>query len=70
MVLSLPSVVVGIGLLQFRPWARIGAIVLSILHLFGFPFSTVIGIYGLWVLFSNGSEGLFAPAPSLVSRQP
>jgi hypothetical protein len=62
MVLSIPSAVVGIGLLQFRPWARIAGIVLSIFHLVGFPFGTVIGVYGLWVLFSKDTEPLFTPA--------
>jgi hypothetical protein len=60
-ILSLPSAVIGIGLLQFRPWAKVAGIVLSLLHLVGFPFGTIIGVYGLWVLFSKDTEPLFAP---------
>jgi hypothetical protein len=60
MVLAVPSAVIGIGLLQFRPWAKVAGIVLSIFHLVGFPFGTIIGIYGLWVLFSKDTEPLFA----------
>jgi hypothetical protein len=61
LVRSLPGVVVGIGLLQCRPWARIGGIVLSILDLVLFPFGTVLGVYGLWVLFSTDTARLFGP---------
>jgi hypothetical protein len=57
---SLPCVIVGIGLLRHRPWARIAGIVLSIIDLMMIPFGTVVGVYGLWVLFSNDSERLFA----------
>jgi hypothetical protein len=59
---SLPSLIVGVGLLKFRPWARIAGIVLSIVVLVMVPFGTIIGAYGLWVLFSKDTERLFAPA--------
>ena len=59
--LSLPSVVVGIGLLQHRPWARIAGIVLSILGMMMIPFGTILGVYGVWVLFSKETERLFSP---------
>jgi hypothetical protein len=58
-VTSLPGVVVGIGLLKRRPWARIGGIVISVLVLVMIPFGTIVGIYGLWVLFSKDAERLF-----------
>jgi hypothetical protein len=61
LVRSLPGLLVGIGLLKFRQWARIGGIVLSILDLVWIPFGTVVGIYGLWVLFSTDTERLFRP---------
>jgi len=59
--LSLPGVVVGIGLIQRRPWARIAGIVLSILSLMMVPFGTILGVYGVWVLFSKDTERLFTP---------
>src|SRR5207342_759939 len=49
---SLPGVVVGVGLLRRRAWARIAGIVLSIIELMMIPFGTLIGVYGLFVLFS------------------
>jgi hypothetical protein len=60
-VTSLPSVVIGIGLLRRRSWARIAGIVVSIISLMMIPFGTVVGVYGLWVLFSKDTERLFIP---------
>jgi hypothetical protein len=60
LLLSLPAIIVGVGLLRFRPWARIGGIVLGVFNLIWiFPFGTLVGIYTLWVLFSSDTERLF-----------
>jgi hypothetical protein len=64
LILSLPGIVVGIGLWRFRPWSRVGGIVLSILCLLLFPFGTILGVYGLWVLLNKDSENLFSGNPS------
>jgi hypothetical protein len=61
---SLPAIVTGIGLLYFKTWARILGIVLSAIALLGFPWITILGIYGLWVLFSKDTERLFSPSSS------
>jgi hypothetical protein len=58
-LLSLPGIIAGAGLLQFRSWARILTIVLSALNLLNVPFGTALGIYGLWVLLQQESERLF-----------
>jgi hypothetical protein len=58
---SLPGLFAGWGLLTFKPWARILAIVLAILNLIHIPFGTLLGIYALWVLLSRETERLFAP---------
>ena|SRR5437868_518297 len=58
---ALPGLIAGIGLLQFRPWARILTIILSIFDLIHVPFGTALGIYGLWVMLSQDTERLFAP---------
>ena len=63
LILSLPGIIAGIGLLKFRPWARILTIVLSALNLMNFPFGTIIGIYGLWVMLSDEGSRLFARPP-------
>jgi hypothetical protein len=67
LVVSLPGIVVGWGLLKFRPWARILGIVLSALHLINIPIGTALGIYGLWVLFNDETETLFS-GPVQIAR--
>lgn len=62
LVASLPSILAGIGLLQMAPWARILTIVVSALHLLNIPFGTALGIYGLWIMLSDETIALFAPA--------
>jgi hypothetical protein len=63
---SLPGLIAGIGLLKYRPWARILAIVVAVINLIHIPFGTAIGIYALWVLFNKETEQLFAAAPPTV----
>lgn len=62
LVLSLPGLITGFGLLGFRPWARIVGIVLAILQLVNVPIGTMLGIYALWVLLNKDTERLFAGA--------
>ena len=59
MLLSIPGIIAGVGLLKFRPWARILAIVLSAMDLLHVPLGTALGIYGLWVLLNAETERLF-----------
>ena len=63
---SLPGLIAGIGLLKFRPWARILAIVVAVINLIHIPFGTAVGIYALWVLFNKETEQLFSGAPPTV----
>jgi hypothetical protein len=63
LVVSLPSVIIGVALLQTRSWARVGGIVMSLINLFYFPFGTLLGAYGLWVLFSRETERVFHANP-------
>ncbi|HKV06092.1 MAG TPA: zinc ribbon domain-containing protein [Candidatus Acidoferrales bacterium] len=44
------EVVIGWGLLDRQPWARILGIIVGFLLLLRFPFGTAVGIYTLWVL--------------------
>lgn len=53
LLLSLPGVIAGYGLLNYRTWARMLAIVLSAINLIHPPFGTFLGVYGLWVLLSE-----------------
>ena len=59
-IFSLPSLITGYGLVTFKPWARIVGIVLSAISLVAvFPISTIVGVYGLWVLLNKDTERLF-----------
>jgi len=58
LVLSVPGLVIGIGLVQFRPWARIATIILSAFDLLSIPFGTALGVYGLWVMLNPETERL------------
>lgn len=62
-LLCAPGLITGIGLMYFKPWARIVGIVLSAISLLAFPVGTAVGIYGLWVLLSRDTEPLFQPVP-------
>ena len=62
LVFSLPSVIAGWGLLTFKPWARILGIVLCALNLINFPFGTILGAYGLWVLLHAETQRMFEGA--------
>ncbi|MGB9612116.1 MAG: hypothetical protein ACPL7M_14190, partial [Bryobacteraceae bacterium] len=59
LVLSLPSLILGYGLYNFRPWARILGIVLAAIHLLNVPVGTLISIYAFWVLLKPETAALF-----------
>ncbi len=52
---ALATAVIGWGLLNWQPWARMAAIVFGCLSLLDFPFGTALGIYTLWVLLPEQS---------------
>ncbi len=49
-VLSIPGIIAGIGLLKRKEWARILTLILSALDLVNFPLGTALGIYSIWAL--------------------
>jgi hypothetical protein len=60
LAISLPGLVTGFALLSYRPWGRILGIVLCAINLINFPFGTIFGAYGLWVLLNRDTERLFS----------
>ena len=58
-VLAIPELLAGYGLLKGKSWGRILAIVVGILSLFNFPLGTLIGFYSLWVLLPGEAESYF-----------
>jgi hypothetical protein len=61
--ISLPGLVAGVGLLKGRPWSRILGIIVALINLIHIPIGTIVGIYGLWVLFNKETEQLLSGAP-------
>jgi len=60
LIVSAPNIIAGVGMLKYQEWARILTIVLSILNLPFIPFGTILGVYGLWVLFNQQTIALFS----------
>jgi hypothetical protein len=57
--LAAATAAAGVGLLQYRSWARVFATVVAVFLLFHFPIGTVIAIYAFWVLFSEEGQQYF-----------
>ncbi len=53
----------GLGLLGRRGWGRLLGILSSALNLLNFPWFTLLGIYGLWVLLSEQGAAEFKKTP-------
>lgn len=64
LVTAIPGLVCGLGLLNYRPWARILAIILAALQLLNFPIGTLFGAYSFWVLLSADGAAAFRTGPS------
>lgn len=60
LIISLPGLIGGIGLLQYKPWARILVMVLGIINLINIPIGTILGVYTLWVLLNDETVRRFA----------
>ncbi len=64
LVMSLPCLILGYGLMNFRPWARVLGIVLAALNLLNVPIGTAVSLYAFWVLLKPETEALFKAAPA------
>jgi hypothetical protein len=65
------TIVVGRGLRQFRPWARVTGIVLAAIGLLGFPLGTILNGYILYLLLSKKGQRIFASDyPDIVEATP
>lgn len=60
-LLAVPGLLAGYGLLKRKSWARMWAIIIAVLGLVNFPFGTVIGIYALFVLSQQAAIAYFEP---------
>jgi hypothetical protein len=69
-VFSIPGVAAGLGLLKYKPWARILALVISALNILSVPIGTALGIYGFWVLLQNDTEAMFRSPQTFAAPPP
>ena len=60
-IISLPAIIVGVGLINLRPWARVFALILALLNILNFPLGTILAIYTFVSLLSSDTADLFAP---------
>ena len=58
-VVSLLSIVGGIGLLSYKEWARILIIVMSAINCLNVPIGTAKGVYSIWALLQDETIRLF-----------
>lgn len=58
-ILSIPNLLAGWGLLKLRPWSRVLAMVLAALHVFAFPFGTLLCVFAFYTLLKPETERLF-----------
>ena len=58
-VLALPGVLAGYGLLKRKKWGQILGIVVGILSLFNIPLGTALGGYTLFVLLQSSANDYF-----------
>lgn len=63
LVTTIPGLIVGIGLIKRKPWARIIGIIVGAFSLLNVPIGTALGIYALWVLLQPETVLLFTPVP-------
>lgn len=65
LLLAVPSIVAGIGVLQRREWGRVIALIVGAISLLDFPLGTALGVYTLWLLMDNETRLLFAGPASV-----
>jgi len=58
-IVSIPGIIAGIGLLKYRNWARILTLIISAIDLLNIPFGTALGVYSIWVLVQDETIILF-----------
>ena len=62
-VLSVPGLIAGVGLLRRAGWARILALIVGAFDLIKIPFGTALGVYCFWVLLQDETLEVFAGNP-------
>lgn len=58
-VISLLGLVGGIGILSYKPWARIMVIIVAVIGCLNIPIGTLAGVYSIWTLMQDDTIKLF-----------
>ncbi len=56
---SVLGLIAAIGLLSYKPWARILTIVVSAISCLNIPVGTLAGVYSIWVMLQDDTLKLF-----------
>jgi len=67
-LLSLPAIIGGIGLLRYKNWARILILIVSVFDILNFPLGTALAIYSFWALLQDETVRLFTPQTQAVAQ--
>jgi uncharacterized membrane protein len=67
-IVSIPGIIGGIGLLKRKEWARILVLVVGFLDLLHIPLGTILGIYTIWALMNDEAIKLFTRQTGTVVR--
>jgi len=59
LLISVPDIIGGIGLLKRQSWARILVLIIAVIDLLLIPIGTITGIYTIWVLLQDETIQLF-----------
>jgi heme/copper-type cytochrome/quinol oxidase subunit 3 len=59
LLFAVPKVVAGYGLRKEKSWAKIWAIIASVMAVMNFPFGTAVGIYGLIFILGDAGKAYF-----------
>ncbi len=58
-ILSMPTFLTGMGLLDGKGWARVLAMIIGALNFFSIPLGTALCIYTFWVLWGRDADPHF-----------
>ncbi len=63
-VLALPGLLAGYGLLKRRTWGRVLALVVAALNIFNVPVGTLLALYAFYVLLQSSANDYFGSQPA------